>query len=159
MPFDLRCHGPRPAFASASARHSSSRTADRLLEFLAQRHEKAADQVLRDAGEDALPDAGDQASDLARTLVSQPGAVLAIRLDLEARRAVAVAERARAGHLDAAAARRLLVGQRDLAFERAADSSDPELHVDLVGIRSDSGHALAAGNATRQHAWIVQRGP
>src|SRR5579859_4882461 len=126
------------------------RAADRLLKFLSQRREKASDQVLRHAAEDALSDAGDKTSDLARSLVDQPRAVLAVRLDLEARRAVAMAERAGPGHLDAATARRRLVRQRDLAFERAPNGRDLELHVDLVRIRSDPGHALAAGHTARQ---------
>ena len=83
-------------------------SADRRFEFLAQRNEEAADQMFRDAGEDALADTRDQAADLAGALVDQARTVLTIGLDVEARGAVAVAERACARYLDAAALRRLL---------------------------------------------------
>src|ERR1700761_633950 len=147
---------PRP---EARCVISPRRAADRLLELLAQRHEEASDQMFRDAGEDALADAGDEAADLASALVDQLGSILAVRLDLEARGAVAMAECAGAGNLDAAGPRRILVRQRDLAFEGAADRGHLKLHVDLVGIGRDLGHALAAGNAARQHLGIVERNP
>src|SRR6185437_8675578 len=68
-------------------------------------------------------------------------------------------ERAGAGHFYTAGLRRFLVGQRDLALERATDRRNSQLHLDLVGVMRDLDHRLAAGDATRQHRGIVQRFP
>ena len=46
-------------------------TLDRRLEFLAQRGEKPSDQMLRDAAENPLADAGDQTADFADALKRQ----------------------------------------------------------------------------------------
>src|SRR4029453_5058385 len=46
----------------------SGRPRDRIIEFLAQRGEKLADQVLGHAGENALADTGDETADFADTL-------------------------------------------------------------------------------------------
>src|SRR5450631_4939238 len=93
---------------------------NRRFEFLAQRREKTTDQVLGDTAQDPLADAGDQPSDFTGALKGQARRIRTIGLDLEARATVAMAQRAGAGHLDAAGLRRLLVRQRDLAFERTA---------------------------------------
>src|SRR5713101_750790 len=132
---------------------------NRCFEFLAQRRKETTDQMLGDTAQDPLADAGDEPADFAGTLKRQARRVRPLRLDLEARTAVAMAQRAGAGHLDAAGLRRLLVRQRDLAFERTAHRRDAQLHLDLVGVGRDFGHGLAAGNAARQHHGIVERLP
>src|SRR6267378_5906431 len=104
----------------------------RRLQFLAQCRKKSSDQMLRDAAQDSLTNAGNQPTDFANTLKAQAGCVGSFRRNFEARVAVAVAECTGAGHLDAAGGRRHLVRQRDLAFEGTTDGRDAELHLDLV---------------------------
>src|SRR5712671_5133533 len=132
---------------------------NRCFEFLAQRRKETTDQMLGDTAQDPLADAGDKPADFAGALKRQARRVRPLRLDLEARTAVAMAKRAGAGNLDAAGLRRRLVRQRDLAFERTAYRCNAQLHLDLVGIGRDPGHALAAGDAARQHHGIVERLP
>src|SRR5215471_16459972 len=67
---------------------------ERRLEFLAKRHEEARDQMLCDAAQDTLTDTGHQSTDLPAPFVDQLAPVLAVRLDLKTRRAVAVTQRA-----------------------------------------------------------------
>src|SRR5690242_6472130 len=99
----------------------SGRTRDRIFEFLAQRREELADQMLGHAGQDALTDACDEAADFADTLEFEAARAGTIGNDFEGGAAIAVPEGARARYLDAAGVRRGLVEQRDLAFERTAD--------------------------------------
>src|SRR5712671_3423100 len=134
-------------------------TLDRRLEFLAQRRKKPSDKMLRDAAQNPLADARDQPADFTGALKRQARRGRPVRFDLEARAAVAVAQRAGAGDLDAAGVRRLLVRQRDLALERAAHRRDAQLHLDLVGVGRDLGHGLAARDTARQHRGIVERLP
>src|SRR5665213_311727 len=132
---------------------------DRRLEFLAKCGEKPPDQMLGNARENALADARHQAADFAHTLIGQARSLRAFGRNLEARAAIAVTQRTGAGNLDAARSGRLLVGERDLALERATDRGDTQLHLDLVGIWRDLDHRLAAGDAPRQHHRIIQRLP
>src|SRR5712664_4485124 len=81
---------------------------DRRLEFLAQRRKKPSDQMLRNAAQNPLADARDQPADFTGALKRQARRGRSLRFDLEARAAVAVAQRAGAGDLDAARLRRLL---------------------------------------------------
>src|SRR5712691_8734663 len=154
---DARSHSPRQCTLRSDM--SSCRAADRLLELLSERHEEAPDQVFRHAGQDPLSDAGHEAADLPGALIDELRTVFSVGLDLEPRGTIAVAERAGARDLDVAGLRCLLVRQRYFAFERSADGRNAQLHLDLVRIGSNLGHGLAAGNAARQHFWIVERNP
>ena len=85
----------------------SGRTRDRIIEFLAQRGEELPDQVLGHAGQDALADTGDETADFADALKLQATMTLGPSgMISKVRAAIAVTERARARHLDAAGFRR-----------------------------------------------------
>src|ERR1700680_4004988 len=97
------------------------RALDRRLQFLAQCREEPSHEMFGDAAQNPLTDAGDQPADFTRALEGQTRGVGAVRRNLEPRAAVTMPQRAGAGNLDLAGFRRLLVRQRNLAFERTAD--------------------------------------